>query len=62
MLFLNSILFGCEGSYQIFGTPVKFTVELSPSFTSSNLKGAGLISQLACKCINSHVFRWVRSC
>lgn len=59
MSFFKSILFGCEGSYNIFGTPVKFQNELPSHLTPPSLEGAGLISQLAFKCINSNAFRWI---
>ena len=61
MSFLKSVLFGCEGSYNIFGTPVTFERELPSDWTRNppDLKGVDLISQLASKCINSNAFRLV---
>jgi hypothetical protein len=59
MSFLKSILFGCEGSYNIFGTQVEFESELPSHLIPPNLKGVGLISQLAFKCVQSNAFRWV---
>jgi hypothetical protein len=53
MSFIKSILFGCEGSYNIFGTSVKYK---SDNYNYS-LKGAGFISQLASECINNNAFR-----
>jgi len=59
MSFLKSVLFGSEGSYNIFGTKVKFQNELPSHLTPPSLDGAGAISQLAFKCINSNAFRWI---
>ena len=46
MSFLKSVLFGSEGSYNIFGTKVKFQNELPSHLTPPSLDGAGVISQL----------------
>jgi hypothetical protein len=59
MSFLKSVLFGSEGSYNIFGTKVKFQNELPSYLTPPSLDGAGVISKLAFKCVNSHAFRWI---
>lgn len=59
MSFFKSILFGSEGSYNIFGTKVKFQNELPSHLTPPSLDGAGVISTLAFKCINSNAFRWI---
>lgn len=59
MSFLKSVLFGSEGSYNVFGTIVKFQNELPSYLTPPNLDGAGVVSQLAFKCINSNAFRWI---
>lgn len=59
MSFLKSVLFGYEGSYNILGAPVKFENELPPHLKPPSLDGAGVISQLAFKCINSNAFRWI---
>src|SRR5580700_9061983 len=58
MSFLKSILFGCEGSYNIFGMPVKFESELPSHLAPPGLERADLISQLARKSINN-VSSWV---
>ena len=59
MSFLKSVLFGADGSYNIFGTKVKFQNELPSHLTPPSLDGAGVISKLAFKCINSNAFRWI---
>lgn len=58
MSLLKSVLFGCEGSYNIFEIPVKFENEL-PTFGLPSLERRSVISQLAFKCINSAIFRYV---
>ncbi|HSX37301.1 MAG TPA: M50 family metallopeptidase [Chlamydiales bacterium] len=55
--FLKSVLFGDEGSYKIFGIRANF--ENEPSYPSVSLEGAGLISKMAYKCLNSNAFRWI---
>lgn len=59
MSFLKSVLFGCEGSYNIFGTKVKFENELPSHLTPPSLDGAGVISQLAFKFVKSNAFHWI---
>lgn len=59
MSFLKSVLFGDEGTYNIFGAQVNFENELPSYSLSVSLEGAGLISKLASKCINSNAFRWI---
>lgn len=59
MSFLKSVLFGCEGSYNIFGIQAKFENELPSRYSPVSLEGAGLISKMASKCLNSKVFRWI---
>ena len=59
MSFLKSVLFGCQGSYNIFGTKVRFQNELPSHLSPPSLDGAGAISQLASKCLNSNAFRWI---
>lgn len=59
MSFLKSVLFGSDGSYNIFGTKVKFQNELPSHLTPPSLDGAGVISKLAFNCINSNAFRWI---
>lgn len=59
MSFLKSVLFGSKGSYNIFGTKVKFQNELPSYLTLPSLNGAGIISKLAFNCINSNAFRWI---
>lgn len=52
MSLLNSLLFGSEGSYQIFDIPVKFHKKISLSEKTDH------ISQLAIKCGQSRAFCW----
>ncbi len=59
MSFLKSVLFGGEGTYNIFGTQVRFEKEAPSYYSFSNLQGAGLLSKAATQCINSNVFRWL---
>ncbi len=59
MSFLRSVFFGSEGSYNIFGTQVKFENRLPLDYPFISLHGAGLISKMAFKCLNSNAFRWV---
>jgi hypothetical protein len=59
MSFLKSVFFGSEGSYNIFGTKVKFQDELPLNLTPPSLDGASVISKLAFNCINSNAFRWI---
>jgi hypothetical protein len=61
MSFLKSVLFGYQGSYNVFGIQVKFENELPPDFIrpNSNLNGAGVISQLAYKFFKSNAFHWI---
>ena len=55
MPFLISILFGDEGSYNIFGIQAKFENELPSHYPLISLEGAGLISKIAIKCLNTHI-------
>lgn len=57
MSFIKSILFGCEGTYNIFGIKVNFEKE-DPS-DGPSLEGAGFISKASNKCINSNAFRLI---
>lgn len=59
MSFLKSVLFGSEGSYNIFGIQANFKKEAPPGYPSSILEGAGFLSKMAVRCINSNVFRWI---
>ena len=59
MSFLKSVLFGAEGSYNIFGIQVKFEDDLPSYYSPVSLEGVGLISKMALKCQNSHALRWV---
>ena len=59
MSFLKSVLFGSEGSYNILGIQAKFEKEAPSDYLYSNLEGVGFISQVAIKCINSNMFRWI---
>lgn len=61
MSLLKSVLFGSEGSYNIFGLQATFKNEFPPGFIcpNANFHGAGIISQLAYKCLNSNVFHWI---
>lgn len=59
MSFLKSVLLGDEGSYNIFGIQAKFKNELPSHYLPVSLEGAGLISKMAFKCLNSNVFRWI---
>ncbi|HSX37302.1 MAG TPA: hypothetical protein VLE95_00550 [Chlamydiales bacterium] len=58
MIFLKSVLFGDEGSYNIFGIRAEFENEL-PGPPPASLEGAGLISKMTYKCLNSNAFRWI---
>lgn len=57
MNFLNSVFFGFDGSYNIFGTKVEFCE--NPPGLSIHLDGAGIISRLAIHCMKSNVLRWI---
>lgn len=61
MSFVKSVLFGSEGSYNILGIQAKFEKEEPLDYSSSILilEGAGFISKIAIKCLNSNVFRWI---
>lgn len=60
MTIFKSLLFGCEGSYNVAGIPVTFKYDSSHfSESYSEIQGAGLISQVAINVINSEVFRWI---
>lgn len=59
MNFLKSLLFGSEGTYNIFEIQVKFQNELPPFLTPPRLDQPGVISQLVIKCIKSDAFRLV---
>jgi hypothetical protein len=59
MSFLKSVFFGYEGSYNIFGTQVNFVNEFPQHLTPPTLDGAGVISQLAYKCLKSNAFHWI---
>ncbi len=55
MHFLQSVLFGSEGNYNILGVEVKFKKTLY----SYNLGGVGFLSKLATECINNTAFQWL---
>lgn len=57
MSFENSILFGSEGSYNIFGHHVIFKRDPPKNMHFVTLDGAGIISDIAKICINSGAFR-----
>ncbi len=59
MSIVDSVLFGQEGKYTVFGASVQF--EKEPPFGGDflSLEGAGLISKVAAQCINSDPFRWI---
>lgn len=59
MSILKSMLFGCEGTYNLFGIPVKFTNEVPAAWIPRGIDGAGFISQLALRCLNNRVFNWI---
>ena len=59
MSFFKSVLFGYEGSYNIFGTKVKFENKLPSHLTPPSLDGAGVVSQLAFKFLKSNAFHWI---
>ncbi len=60
MSFLKSLLLGSSGSYNICGTIVNFEEQENRCLdVNKALSGAGLISTLAIKCINSTAFRLI---
>jgi hypothetical protein len=67
MSFLNSVIFGAEGSYNILGVDVTFEKSNSPRYSFAlSTGGSGVLSiftkslgYLADNCLNSNVFRFV---
>lgn len=57
MSFIKSILFGSPGSYNICGTSVEYKED--PLCQPPRVEGAGFVSFLANKCLNSNAFRWL---
>lgn len=56
MYFLKSVLFGFEGSYNIFGIQAKFENKIPSHSSSASSKKANLIPKIVSKCLNSNVF------
>jgi hypothetical protein len=59
-VFYKIYFLGSEGSYNILGVPVEFQKdEMDNTCQDSGIEGAGVVSYLANKCLNSNAFRWI---
>lgn len=64
MFFLNSVLFGSEGSYNILGIQANFKKEEEkpwwcPFISRPNVLGAGIIATVANECRSINLFRFI---